>query len=201
MLIIIITLIISLYRLDSAFDQNEKYQDMFVFPTSSIYFMILYCVTFPFRYLMYLTIPDVRRPGSEERINVAIVMTIVWLGILSYVLTVSLTLLGNWWHIDGAIMGFTIAAWASNFPAHWSSMVVSKHGFGDVSCCNCLGSNIFNNLIGLGLPWLIYSLSQGRAPYNALQDSGVVISILLMIAMIVIQYIMLACSKWTLTMW
>jgi Ca2+/Na+ antiporter len=174
---------------------------MFHIPSHSTPSQALYYATLPLRYLIYFTVPDVRRPGSEERINVAVLMTIVWLAILSYVLTVSLTVLGIWWNINGAVMGFTVAAWASNFPAHWSSMVVSKHGFGDVSVCNCLGSNIFNNLIGLGLPWWIYSLWKNQAPYNALQDSGVVISILIMIAMIFIQYVMVACSKWTLSMW
>lgn len=160
-----------------------------------------FVLTFPLRYMLYLTIPDVRRPGSESRAILSMTAVIFWLAVMSYILTVALTLIGNWWHISGAVMGITVAAWASNFPAHWSSMVVSTHGYGDVSCCNCLGSNIFNNLIGLGLPWLMYNISKQGKPYDSLEDDGVAISIFLMMGTIAIHYLLVWWSNWILSVW
>eukprot|EP01040_Poterioochromonas_malhamensis_P023161 gene23161-28310_t len=80
-------------------------------------------------------------------------------------------------------------------------MVVSRHGFGDVSCCNCLGSNTFNNLIGLGLPWLLYSIVYRGQPYDALQDDGVAISVFCMMITIVVHYVVVWQSNWVLREW
>ncbi len=207
-------------RLESVFDINENYKTILRFPTQLStstrrdeidldwnrwitlrMTQSFFIITFPLRYAFYLTIPDVRRPGSEQKAILSMLSVICWLAVMAYVLTVALTLIGNWWHISGAVMGITIAAWASNFPAHWSSMIVSTHGYGDVSCCNCLGSNIFNNLIGLGLPWLMYSLSYQGKPYDMLKDDGVAISIFLMMITIVIHYCMVWWSNWILSVW
>lgn len=188
--------------MDSAFDQGDRYVHILTLeadanPLQQGFFYL----TFPLRFAIYLTIPDVRRPGSETHAIRSMLVTVVWLALLSYVLTLALTLLANWWQMSSAVMGITVAAWASNFPAHWSSIVVSKHGFGDVSCCNCLGSNTFNNLIGLGLPWLLYSIVYKGASYEALQDDGVCISVLLMMATIAVHYVVVWASNWVLREW
>jgi Ca2+/Na+ antiporter len=188
--------------MDSAFDQGDRYLDILSLPRESGAIQKgFFYMAFPLRYAIFLTTPDVRRPGSESRAIWSMCVTIVWLAILSYVLTAALTLIGNWWHISSAVMGITVAAWASNFPAHWSSMVVSRHGFGDVSCCNCLGSNTFNNLIGLGLPWLLYSIVYRGQPYDALQDDGVAISVFCMMITIVVHYVVVWQSNWVLREW
>ena len=40
-------------------------------------------------------------------------------------------------------------------PDALSSIIVAKEGKGDMAVCNALGSNIFNILLGLGLPWVL----------------------------------------------
>ncbi len=189
-------------RIESVLEEIVPQDQILSFPKDvNILHQGFFCLTYPFRYCMVMTIPDVRRPESQSYAILAMSMVILWLGVLSYVLTITLTLLGNLIAIDGAVMGFTVAAWASNFPAHWSSIVVSRHGYGDISCCNCLGSNIFNNLIGLGLPWLLYNIAFDGIPYEDLEDDGVAISIYLMMITIVIHYIIMWFSNWTLREW
>ncbi len=188
--------------MDSAFDTGDSYLYILTLPAdSNLVQNLFFFLTFPIRFFIYCTIPDVRRPGSEDKAILSMCMAVLWLGVLSYVLTLCLTLLGEWWHISSAVMGITVAAWASNFPAHWSSMVVSRHGYGDVSCCNCLGSNTFNNLIGLGLPWLLYSIAYNGQPYEALKDDGVSISVFLMMITIVLHYVVVWASNWVLREW
>ncbi len=98
-------------------------------------------------------------------------------------------------------MGLTIAAWAANYPAHWSSLVVAKDGYGDVASCNVFGSNVFNNFIGLGLPWLLYSMAYGGNAYVALEDDGVLLSLYFLMLIILVQYVMVACCNFVLKAW
>ena len=47
-------------------------------------------------------------------------------------------------------------------PDMISSIVVARQGRGDMAVANAVGSNVFDILIGLGLPWLIVILSGTR---------------------------------------
>lgn len=151
--------------------------------------------------MIYYTTPDVRRAGSEQKAIFSITIGFIWVAVMTYLLIDSLSTLAIMLNISGAVMGLTIGAWAASYPALWSSVVVARNGFGDIAVCNALGSNIFSNLIGLGLPWLVYSLVHGGNPYNDLRDEGVVLSMMLLAIIVTATYIVIALSKWTLKQW
>lgn len=107
----------------------------------------------------------------------------------------------DWMGISSVVAGLTVAAWAASFPALWSSVVVSRQGLGDVSVCNALGSNTFDNLIGLGLPWLTYISLHGGTPYDSMEGQAVVSALLGLQAAMVMSYIIVAAGGWALRLW
>mmetsp|Transcript_23105 Transcript_23105/g.20996 ORF Transcript_23105/g.20996 Transcript_23105/m.20996 type:complete len:685 (-) Transcript_23105:77-2131(-) len=181
-------------------DLESATEELFVKPKSFIQ-QILYYLTFPLRVTIYYSIYDVRKHGNENKALMSIFVSIVWLGVYSYILVTGLTDIADLIGINGTVMGLTVGAWAASYPALWSSVVVARHSFGDMASCNALGSNTFNNFIGLGLPWLTYSIVYGGDSYNALQDSGVVLSILVLAFILIGYYLLLAFNKWTLELW
>lgn len=52
-------------------------------------------------------------------------------------------------------IGLTFVAAGVSIPDALSSMAVIKEGYGDMAVSNAVGSNVFDILICLGLPWLI----------------------------------------------
>lgn len=52
-------------------------------------------------------------------------------------------------------MGLTFIAFGASIPDAMSSLIVAKHGHGDMAVSNAIGSNVFDILICLGVPWLI----------------------------------------------
>ena len=181
-------------------DNEAVSEEMFTAPTLRS-MKLLYYLTLPLRYMIYFTVPDVRKPESEHKPIISIVMSVIWLGLFSYILVESLNDLGNLFGINGNILGLTIGAWAASYPALWSSIVVAKHGFGDIASCNALGSNTFNNFVGLGLPWLTYSIVYGGNSYNSLQDGGVLASLFGLIFILIAYYILVALNDFTLKKW
>jgi Ca2+/Na+ antiporter len=179
----------------------QKYQiELFSFPYhSNLFFQAFYFLTLPVKYCIFLSVPDCRRPEHNNHAVLSTFMSLLWLFAFSYFLTEGLTLLGNWWQINSNIMGLTVAAWAANYPAHWSSVVLAKEGYGDIASCNVYGSNVFNNFIGLGLPWIMYSMFYGGASYDAMQDSGLVLSMLVTMFIIVLHYGLCILYDFTLT--
>ena len=52
---------------------------------------------------------------------------------------------------------------------------------GDMAVANVLGSNIFNILVGLGLPWLLQSLVTGQPyPLNPDEPLGLFVAIMML---------------------
>jgi len=52
-------------------------------------------------------------------------------------------------------MGLTFVAAGVSVPDALSSLAVIKEGLGDMAVSNAVGSNVFDILVCLGLPWFI----------------------------------------------
>ena len=57
--------------------------------------------------------------------------------------------------IPDTVMGLTFVAAGVSVPDALSSLAVVKEGYGDMAVSNAVGSNVFDILICLGLPWFI----------------------------------------------
>jgi K+-dependent Na+/Ca+ exchanger-like protein len=103
-----------------------------------------------------LTIPDVRQPGRQKWCYVAFIMSIVWIGVYSVFMVAWVDVVGNTLGIPIVVMGVTFLAAGTSVPDLLSSVIVAKMGEGDMAVSSSIGSNIFDILVGLPLPWLIY---------------------------------------------
>lgn len=67
---------------------------------------------------------------------------------------------------------------------------------------NAFGSNTFNILIGLGLPWLLYtSFSTGFQPYHGLRDEGITESVLILGSVLLVFIVVVLLSGFVLYKW
>jgi Ca2+/Na+ antiporter len=60
-------------------------------------------------------------------------------------------------------VALTVLAAGTSVPDLFASVVVARKGRGDMAVANAIGSNVFDILIGLGLPWLLVLIFQGGA--------------------------------------
>ena len=58
-------------------------------------------------------------------------------------------------------MAVTFIAAGTSIPDAYTSIVVVKEGMVDMGVSNIIGSNVFDLLIGLALPWFIKSIFNG----------------------------------------
>lgn len=65
--------------------------------------------------------------------------------------------------IPPVVVAMTVLAAATSVPDLIASAVVARQGRGEMAVANAVGSNIFDVLVGLGLPWLIAVLVGGEA--------------------------------------
>lgn len=66
---------------------------------------------------------------------------------------------GDTLDIPDSVMGLTILAAGTSVPEAISSIIVTNQGHGAMGISNSIGSNTFDVLLCLGIPWLIKSLA------------------------------------------
>ena len=66
--------------------------------------------------------------------------------------------------ITETVIALVILAIGSSIPDLICSILAAKRGRGRMAVSNAIGSNVFDILIGLGLPWTIYYIFKGPIP-------------------------------------
>ncbi len=103
-------------------------------------------------------------------------------------------ILANAIGIPPVIIGLTILAASTSAPDLFSSMAAVKRGQGDMAVANAVGSNIFDILVGLGLPWLI-SLLVTKKTAITVKSESLIESVLILVGTVVLLFIFLAKNR------
>lgn len=109
--------------------------------------------------VLKLTFPNLKKKPHLFMTTFAV--SILWIALLSWAMVEIGVELAHDLGIPEAIIGLTILAAGTSVPDLLSSVIASKRGYGNMAISNALGSNTFDILIGLGLPWVIYILVKG----------------------------------------
>jgi Ca2+/Na+ antiporter len=85
--------------------------------------------------------------------------SILWIGVFAYYIVFCTEVLGQALGIPSVVMGLTFVAAGSSVPDLLSSVIVARQGEGNMAISSSIGSNIFDILVGLPLPWIIYMIA------------------------------------------
>ena len=101
--------------------------------------------------------------GDPERSSVrAFGVAIIVIVALSWVLVDSAVIFAGAVGLPPVVIALTVLAAGTSAPDLLSSVLVAREGRGAMAVANAVGSNIFDILVGLGLPWLLAILFLGR---------------------------------------
>nr|XP_018909737.1 PREDICTED: sodium/potassium/calcium exchanger 4 [Bemisia tabaci] len=129
---------------------------LFSYPEKGGWFRkALWMLVLPIHAAFYITIPDCENPRFKRFYPLTFTMCIVWIGSLSYFVAWMITVVGDTLNIPDSVMGITFLAAGTSVPEAVSSVIVAKQGHGSMGISNSLGSNTFDILLCLGLPWFI----------------------------------------------
>lgn len=110
---------------------------------------------YPIHYMCRLTMPDCRSEKYRNWYPFTFLISMVWISFYSYFMVWMITVIGTTLGIPDTVMGLTFVAAGVSVPDALSSIAVIKEGHGDMAVSNAIGSNVFDILICLGLPWFI----------------------------------------------
>ncbi|XP_014204794.1 sodium/potassium/calcium exchanger 3-like [Copidosoma floridanum] len=158
-------------------------------------------LTWPINACLLITIPDCRRKSLKNWYPVTFGMCIVWIAMVSYVVGWDITIIGDTLMIPDSVMGLTFLAAGMSVPEAVSSVIVTNQGHGTMGISNSIGSNVFDVLLCLGLPWFIkatlFPVTSGMH-YVQINSEGLIYSSVSLLSTLVLLYGALALNKFKL---
>ncbi len=125
---------------------------------------------------------------------IAFVLNIIVIGLLSWVLVTSAIRVSSILGVPEIIIALTVIALGTSVPDLTASVIVARQGRPGMAVNNAVGSNIFDILIGLGLPFLmLFIFSTGFVP---VENNTLVVSFVLLTGSIVILITGFLLSNW-----
>lgn len=165
----------------------------------SILDYVKYTVLFPLIATLTITIPDTRRPEMGKYCYLSFIISILWIGFYSYFMVGWAEIVGSTLGIPSFIMGLTVLAAGTSVPDLLSSLIVARHGYGDMAISSSIGSNIFDILVALPLPWFLYTVWPSKPNIVTVGSDGVWVSIFILLGMLVFIITAFHMQGWILT--
>lgn len=124
-------------------------------------------------------------------------MSIFWIAVCTYVMVDSTNRIGIILHVPPFVMGLIFLAAGTSIPDTLGSIAVARQGEGDMAIANALGSNVFDILIGLGVPWTLRTIGGGEVRFDNTND--LIVDILILTAVLIVFVVTLLVNGWKLT--
>ncbi|KAM9070262.1 sodium/potassium/calcium exchanger 3 isoform 3-T3 [Sarcophilus harrisii] len=167
-------------------------------PPSGKLEIVKWLFTWPLSLVLYFTVPNCNKPRWEKWFMVTFASSTLWIAAFSYMMVWMVTIIGYTLGIPDVIMGITFLAAGTSVPDCMASLIVARQGMGDMAVSNSIGSNVFDILIGLGLPWALQTLAVDYGSYIRLNSRGLIYSVGLLLASVFVTVFGVHMNKWKL---
>ncbi|XP_016944297.1 sodium/potassium/calcium exchanger 3 isoform X4 [Drosophila suzukii] len=183
-------------------DREEEGYSLLTYPKEkSCFAQFTWLIIWPIHLLFRIAIPDCKKAKNNKIFPLTFIMCIVWIGSLSYVVAWMITIIGDTLKIPDSVMGITFLAAGTSVPEAVSSVIVAKRGHGSMGICNSIGSNTFDILLCLGVPWLIKAVFFPIQPgqnYVAINSAGLEYSAITLLSTLFLLYLTFSTNKFKL---
>ncbi|XP_063731076.1 sodium/potassium/calcium exchanger 3 [Eleginops maclovinus] len=155
-------------------------------------------IAWPLCLLLYFTVPNCSTPRWDNYFMLSFFCSTLWIAGFSYIMVWMVTVIGFTLGIPDVIMGITFLAAGTSVPDCMASLIVARQGMGDMAVSNSIGSNVFDILVGLGLPWSLKTLAITYGSDIKINSKGLIFSVGLLLASVFMTVLGVHLNKWTL---
>uniref|UniRef100_A0A8C2AIT2 Solute carrier family 24 member 4a n=1 Tax=Cyprinus carpio TaxID=7962 RepID=A0A8C2AIT2_CYPCA len=159
---------------------------------------VKFFISWPILVLLFFTIPNCAKPRWERFFMLSFFLSTLWIAIFSYVMVWMVTIAGYTLGIPDVIMGITFLAAGTSVPDCIASLIVARQGLGDMAVSNTIGSNVFDILVGLGVPWGIQTMAVNYGSVVQINSRGLVYSVVLLLGSVALTVLGIHVNKWRL---
>ncbi|KAL2099019.1 hypothetical protein ACEWY4_005499 [Coilia grayii] len=155
-------------------------------------------ICWPILVLLYFTVPNCAKPRWDRFFMLSFCLSTVWIAVFSYFMVWMVTIIGYTLGIPDVIMGITFLAAGTSVPDCIASLIVARQGLGDMAVSNTIGSNVFDILVGLGVPWAIQTMAVDYGSAVMINSKGLVYSVVLLLGSVALTVLGIHVNRWRL---
>ncbi|XP_062324392.1 sodium/potassium/calcium exchanger 4 isoform X1 [Osmerus eperlanus] len=155
-------------------------------------------ISWPLLLLLFFTIPNCGKPRWEKYFMLSFILSTVWIAVFSYFMVWMVTIIGFTLGIPDVIMGITFLAAGTSVPDCIASLIVARQGLGDMAVSNTIGSNVFDILVGLGVPWALQTMCVNYGSEVMINSRGLLYSVVLLLGSVALTVLGIHLNKWRL---
>ncbi|XP_038123552.1 sodium/potassium/calcium exchanger 4 isoform X1 [Cyprinodon tularosa] len=159
---------------------------------------IKWLISWPLLLLLFFTVPNCAKPRWEKFFMLSFILSTVWIAVFSYLMVWMVTIIGYTLGIPDVIMGITFLAAGTSVPDCIASLIVARQGLGDMAVSNTIGSNVFDILVGLGVPWALQTMCVNYGSEVMINSRGLVYSVVLLLGSVALTVSGIHINKWQL---
>ncbi|MEQ2290865.1 hypothetical protein AMECASPLE_007310 [Ameca splendens] len=159
---------------------------------------IKWLISWPLLLLLFFTVPNCAKPRWEKYFMLSFILSTVWIAVFSYLMVWMVTIIGYTLGIPDVIMGITFLAAGTSVPDCIASLIVARQGLGDMAVSNTIGSNVFDILVGLGVPWAMQTMCVNYGSEVMINSRGLVYSVVLLLGSVALTVLGIHINKWQL---
>ncbi|KFW01074.1 Sodium/potassium/calcium exchanger 4, partial [Eurypyga helias] len=159
---------------------------------------IKWILTWPLIFVLFCTIPNCSKPRWERFFMLTFILSTFWIALFSYFMVWMVTVIGYTLGIPDVIMGITFLAAGTSVPDCMASLIVARQGLGDMAVSNTIGSNVFDILVGLGVPWGLQTMAIDYGSTVKINSKGLVYSVALLLGSVALTVFGIHVNKWKL---
>ncbi|XP_055669936.1 ras and Rab interactor 3 [Falco peregrinus] len=159
---------------------------------------VKWILTWPLIFVLFCTIPNCSKPRWEKCFMMTFVLSTLWIALFSYFMVWMVTVIGYTLGIPDVIMGITFLAAGTSVPDCMASLIVARQGLGDMAVSNTIGSNVFDILVGLGVPWGLQTMAIDYGSVVKINSKGLVYSVALLLGSVALTVFGIHVNKWKL---
>uniref|UniRef100_A0A3B3VYH0 Solute carrier family 24 member 3 n=1 Tax=Poecilia latipinna TaxID=48699 RepID=A0A3B3VYH0_9TELE len=165
---------------------------------AGVFNKLKWLLAWPLCLVLFFTVPNCSKPRWENWFMLSFIFSTLWIASFSYIMVWMVTVIGFTLGIPDVIMGITFLAAGTSVPDCMASLIVARQGMGDMAVSNSIGSNVFDILVGLGLPWALKTLAINYGSAIKLNSKGLIFSVGLLLASVFLTVLGVHLNKWTL---
>uniref|UniRef100_A0A8B9JKD0 Solute carrier family 24 member 4a n=1 Tax=Astyanax mexicanus TaxID=7994 RepID=A0A8B9JKD0_ASTMX len=166
--------------------------------TRGVMNILKFIFSWPILVLLYFTVPNCAKPRWERFFMLSFFLSTLWIAVFSYFMVWMVTIIGYTLGIPDVIMGITFLAAGTSVPDCIASLIVARQGLGDMAVSNTIGSNVFDILVGLGVPWGIQTMAVNYGSVVVINSRGLVYSVVLLLGSVALTVLGIHVNKWKL---
>ncbi|XP_031747325.1 sodium/potassium/calcium exchanger 4 isoform X2 [Xenopus tropicalis] len=188
-------------HVDKADDYQEENEANYLVPfsvPSGCANIFKWAFSWPLICILYFTIPNCSKPRWENFFMLTFITSTLWIAIFSYIMVWMVTVIGYTLGIPDVIMGITFLAAGTSVPDCMASLIVARQGLGDMAVSNSIGSNVFDILVGLGVPWGLQTMIINYGSTVKINSKGLVYSVILLLGSVALTVGGIYVNKWKL---